>query len=147
MKTLFDFHIAPDPTILITNPIVFKPPTTFFQGHLTIPGKIPVIGKFGFGTKGYTYIIEVVQKEFDQALICFNYSLARFEMQMGQGQKHMPAPGVNYQTWYKSSQLLMTFFPGKRYLIPGLKNQLVFFLRTNNNLGINIKCNGFSLNG
>ena len=46
---LFDYHIAPDPSLLLNNPIVFKtgrlvPDTT---NHYPLP-KVPTIGSFGF---------------------------------------------------------------------------------------------------
>ena len=69
---VFDAHIAPDPTLLLRNPFVFK------TGRLVLPyvnnhplPDIPTIGSFGFGLegKGFDRIIETVQREFDRALI------------------------------------------------------------------------------
>jgi hypothetical protein len=87
-KTLFDFHIAPDPTILLTNPIVFK--TGRMVPAYTDTKSPPVkltIGSFGFGTKGkgYTKIIETVQQEFDEAIIRFNIPFAKFGDSTGEG--------------------------------------------------------------
>ena len=89
-KTLFDFHISPDPTVLLTNPIVFKtgrliPPYT----DATAPPSELTIGSFGFGTsgKGYTKIIETVQQEFDEATIRINIPFARFGDADGHGAK------------------------------------------------------------
>lgn len=87
-KTLFDFHIAPDPTLLLTNPIVFKTGRLIpeYQDHKPAPA-ITTIGSFGFGTKGkgYTRIIEAVQQEFDEAIIRFNIPFARFGDASGEG--------------------------------------------------------------
>ncbi len=87
-KTLFDFHIAPDPTVLLTNPIVFKTGRLIpiYKGNTMPPEKLS-IGSFGFGTKGkgYTEIIDAVQNEFDEALIRFNIPFARFGDADGQG--------------------------------------------------------------
>jgi len=104
-KALFDFHIAPDPTVLLTNPIVFK------TGRLipkytdtTLAPAVLTIGSFGFGTKGkgYTRIIETVQQEFDEALIRFNIPFARFGDAAGEGarayaeecRKRIRKPGI-----------------------------------------------------
>ncbi|MFZ9388613.1 MAG: methyltransferase domain-containing protein [Chitinophagaceae bacterium] len=85
---LFDFHIAPDPTVMLTSPVVFK------TGRLipaykdnTSPPALLTVGSFGFGTKGkgYTKIIEAVQEEFDEALIRFNIPFARFGDAAGEG--------------------------------------------------------------
>ncbi|HEX4878131.1 MAG TPA: methyltransferase domain-containing protein [Chitinophagaceae bacterium] len=87
-KTLFDFHIAPDPTVLLTNPIVFKTGRLIpaYSDNKAVPEKI-TIGSFGFGTKGkgYTKIIEAVQQEFDEAIIRLNIPYARFGDAEGQG--------------------------------------------------------------
>ncbi len=78
---LFDFHIAHDPTLLLRNPLVFKvgrliPP---YKNENQIP-TIPTIGSFGFGTpgKGFEKIVELVQKEFDEAIIRLNIPFATF---------------------------------------------------------------------
>lgn len=89
-KTLFDFYIAPDPTVLLTNPIVFKTGRLIpaFTDTIHSPS-VPTFGSFGFGTKGkgYTKIIEVVQQEFDEAIIRFNIPFATFGDADGQGAK------------------------------------------------------------
>lgn len=71
-KTLFDYHIAPDPTLLLRNPIVFKTGRPLPQHNSNIkPSSNLTIGSFGFGqnTKGFHEIIELTQQEFDCALI------------------------------------------------------------------------------
>jgi len=78
---LFDFYIAPDPTLLLKNPSVYKTgrliPT--YQNDYPIPQK-PVIGSFGFGTpkKGFEKIVELVQQEYNVADIRFNIPFAEF---------------------------------------------------------------------
>lgn len=69
---LFDYHIAPDPTLSLNNPIVFK------TGRLIPkyvnefpPPKVTTIGSFGFASfgKGFERLIIAVQVEFDEAVI------------------------------------------------------------------------------
>ncbi len=72
-NTLFDGHIAPDTTLVLSNPVIFK------TGRLVLPYKntlfqetpVPVIGSFGFGLagKGFEKLIEKVQDEFEEAII------------------------------------------------------------------------------
>ena len=85
---IFDFHLAPDPTILLTNPIVFK--TGRLVPAFTTKQPEPetvTIGSFGFGTrgKGFPKIIEQVQKEFDRAIIRLNIPSAAFGDADGSG--------------------------------------------------------------
>ena len=51
-SNIFDFHIAPDPTLLLKNPIVYKTGRLLPQKAEYIENneKIPVIGSFGFAT-------------------------------------------------------------------------------------------------
>jgi SAM-dependent methyltransferase len=80
-STLFDYYIAPDPTLLLQNPLVYKTSRLVPNYHNTFstPAKITV-GSFGFGTpkKGFEKIVELVQREFDEALIRFNIPFASF---------------------------------------------------------------------
>jgi hypothetical protein len=70
--SFFDYHIAPDPTLVINNPIVFKtgrviPPYT---NRFDLPA-VTTIGTFGFATagKGFERLIIAVEEEFDEAII------------------------------------------------------------------------------
>ena len=78
---LFDFYIAPDPTLLLKNPFVYKTgrliPT--YKNNFPIPIK-PIIGSFGFGTpkKGFEKIVQLVQQQFDEAVIRFNIPSADY---------------------------------------------------------------------
>lgn len=78
---LFDYHIAPDPTLLLKNPIVFKTGrlVPHYNNTYSLP-VIPTIGSFGFATpnKGFEKIVEAVQDEFDEAIIRFNIPSADF---------------------------------------------------------------------
>lgn len=85
---VFDFHIAPDPTLLLKNPIVFKTGRLLPRKPLARMqnGKIPVIGSFGFATsgKGFDKIINLVQNEFDEAIIRLNIPFAKFGDETGE---------------------------------------------------------------
>ncbi len=78
---LFDYHIAPDPTLLLDNPIVFKTGRLIpeYNNQFPLPA-ITTIGSFGFATpnKGFEEIVKVVQQEFDNAVIRFNIPSADF---------------------------------------------------------------------
>ena len=80
-NSLFDFYIAPDPTLLLRNPLVYKTGRLIplYQNNFPLPSK-PVIGSFGFGTpkKGFEKIVQLVQQEFDEAVIRFNIPAADF---------------------------------------------------------------------
>ena len=80
-QRLFDFHIGPDPTLLLSNPIVFKTGRLVPQHDKPQPvPEIPTIGSFGFGTagKGFERLITKVQEEFDRAVIRLNIPFASF---------------------------------------------------------------------
>lgn len=78
---LFEFHVAPDPTLVLRNPIIFKTgrlvPT--FRNDRPLPS-IPTIGSFGFGTqgKGFETVITRVQDEFDEAVIRLHIPFSDF---------------------------------------------------------------------
>lgn len=78
---LFAFHIAPDPTLLLRNSIVFKtgrlvPP---HRNQFAVPA-VPTIGSFGFATpgKGFERLIGEVQQAFDRAVIRLRIPSASF---------------------------------------------------------------------
>jgi SAM-dependent methyltransferase len=78
---VFDYHIAPDPTLILRNPFVYKTGRLVRRFNLEHTRNEPaMIGSFGFGTngKGFDRIVERVQKEFDQATININISFARY---------------------------------------------------------------------
>jgi len=78
---LFDFHIAPDPTLTIRNQMVFKTGRLIVKyDNLQPEPPIPTIGSFGFslGGKNFERIISAVQSSFDHAIIRLNLSPATF---------------------------------------------------------------------
>lgn len=70
--SLFDYHIAPDPTLVPNNPIVFKTGRLIpkYTNGFSLP-KVTTIGSFGFASvgKGFERLIIAVQEEFDEAII------------------------------------------------------------------------------
>lgn len=81
LNALFDFYIAPDPTLLLKNPLVFKTGRLIpqYENSRTIPS-IPTIGSFGFGTpnKGFEKLVSKVQEEFTEAVIRLSIPSADF---------------------------------------------------------------------
>ena len=79
----FDFYCVLDPTINIRNnkvfafprPLPFEPLSTKF-----IDSEVPVIGSFGFATKGkgFQHVVDAVNKEFDRAIIRINIPFGDF---------------------------------------------------------------------
>lgn len=70
--SLFDFHLCPDPTLDVRNPICLKIPRLVPTYINTKPlPATPRIGTFGFAfaDKGFERIVRQVQDEFDQAAI------------------------------------------------------------------------------
>lgn len=81
LNSLFDFYIAPDPTLLLKNPLVFKTGRLIPAYNKTaVSNKQITIGSFGFATpnKGFEKLVEKVQAEFDEALIRINMPAAYF---------------------------------------------------------------------
>ncbi|MEO6290750.1 MAG: hypothetical protein ABIO76_12550 [Ginsengibacter sp.] len=81
INSLFDFYIAPDSTLLLKNPLVFKTGRLVpeYQNSFPLPS-IPTIGSFGFGTpnKGFEKLVTLVQEEFSEAIIRLNIPFADF---------------------------------------------------------------------
>jgi len=79
---VFDYHIAPDPTLLLRNPIVYKTGRLVPRYDLPLtPNPVVTIGSFGFvaaSGKGFERIARQVQSEFDEAVLNLNLSYARF---------------------------------------------------------------------
>lgn len=82
LNSPFDFYIAPDPTLLLRNPLVFK------TGRLVPEYNAPLlplptvftIGSFGIATseKSFERIVQKVQEEFDEAVIRLNMPSSDF---------------------------------------------------------------------
>jgi SAM-dependent methyltransferase len=81
LNSLFDFYIAPDPTLLLKNRLVFKTGRLIpsYTNNQAAPS-IPTIGSFGFATpkKGFSRIVQLVQQEFDEAVINLNIPSADY---------------------------------------------------------------------
>jgi len=81
INSLFDFYISSDPTLLLKNPLVYKTGRLIphYRNSFPLPAK-PVIGSFGFATpkKGFEKIVQMVQQEFDEAVIRLNIPAADF---------------------------------------------------------------------
>jgi SAM-dependent methyltransferase len=81
-NNLFDFHIGPDPTLLLKNPLVYKTGRLLPDEvkKVEITHDVPVVGSFGFATanKGFENIIRLVQNEFDKAVVNLNIPYAKF---------------------------------------------------------------------
>ncbi len=79
--SIFDYHIAPDPTLLLKNPLVFKTGRLVpeYENSYELP-KVPTIGSFGFGTagKGFERLISTIQSEFDEVIIRLHIPFATF---------------------------------------------------------------------
>lgn len=79
---LFDFHIAPDPTLYLRNPIVFKTGRLVPRHDCEVTTKIdvPVIGSFGFATqgKGFARLVGMVAEQFERARIRLRIPYASF---------------------------------------------------------------------
>jgi FkbM family methyltransferase len=78
---LFQYHIAPDPTLLANNPIVLK--TSRLIPPYDVIHKLPevtTIGSFGFGLegKGFDRLLSTVQDEFDEAIVRLHIPLSDF---------------------------------------------------------------------
>ena len=80
-NTLFNYHIAPDPTLLLKNPIVFKTGrlVTAYHNKFPLP-TTSTIGSFGFGTdgKGVEGIPAIVQDSYENAIIRLHLPHAKF---------------------------------------------------------------------
>lgn len=68
----FQYYVMGDPTLIENNPAVFKTGRLILPYiNTTKPPEVLTIGTFGFsvGSKGYQRLIDVVQDEFDEAII------------------------------------------------------------------------------
>lgn len=85
LNSLFDFYIAPDPTLLLKNPVVFKTGRLVPEYSAPTPPAVFTVGSFGFATpkKGFERIVEKVQEEFDEAVIRLNMPPADFGDKQG----------------------------------------------------------------
>ncbi|KAF0126449.1 MAG: hypothetical protein FD154_1100 [Elusimicrobia bacterium] len=74
-SSIFDYYIAPDPTLRLLNPLVYKTGRLIprYRNNFPVP-EILTVGSYGFGmpNKGFERIVNVVQQASDNALIRFH---------------------------------------------------------------------------
>jgi hypothetical protein len=131
-NSLFDRYIAPDPTLLLRNPYVFKTGRLIPTYQNTFdPPDVPTIGSFGFGTpkKGFDRIVNLVQEEFDDAIIKLNIPFATFGDSTGASAK-LVAMQCRKLLRKKGIELRVThdFFDGNRLLDFLARNTINVFL-------------------
>ena len=79
INNLFDYYIAPDPTITIESNNVFKTWRLIPDYENTFPvPPVTTIGSFGFATWNKGFDVKYVQEEFNEAIIRFNIPFAHF---------------------------------------------------------------------
>lgn len=92
INSLFDYYIAPDPTLLLKNPLVYKTGRLIpeYRKQTGTPA-VTTIGSFGFGTpnKGFENLVTLVQEEFDEAVIRLNIPFATFGDSAGENAKRI----------------------------------------------------------
>lgn len=79
----FNFYCALDPTVKAKQKNVYAFPRPLEQVTVDLPvveNEIPVIGSFGFATKGkgFHHVVEAVNKEFDNAIVRINIPYGDF---------------------------------------------------------------------
>ena len=130
---LFDFHIAPDPTLVSHNPTVFKTGRLLPQKPVRINRRepLPIIGSFGFATagKGFDKIVTMVQEQFDEAVIRLNISYATFGDAAGENARKI-ADECRSLLYKKSIELIIDHtYLGKQQLLHFLEgNSINVFL-------------------
>lgn len=85
--SLFDYHVAPDPTLLLRNPRVFKTGRYVPRyERRSFEPEVPTIGSFGFATsgKGFERLVEEVKRGFERAKVVLRIPFARFGDEGGQ---------------------------------------------------------------
>ena len=80
-NSVFDYYIAPDPTLILKNRNVYKtgrPILPFPEPSRSRRDQRVVIGTFGFTKDGYDSLIGRVEQEFDDAIINLHIPMATF---------------------------------------------------------------------
>jgi len=122
---LFDARIAPDPTLLLRNPLVFKTGRLVpaYRNPRPAP-QVTTIGSFGFGLggKGFERLIEVAQEQLDEAVIRLHIPFADFGDQDGSQARAIAAacrgrlrkPGIRLELTHDflSQEALLDFLAG-----------------------------------
>lgn len=140
----FDYYIAPDPTLIINNNLVYKTGRLIFKTKKTYfkkKNKLIKIGSFGFGTenKDFLGVVKAISKEFPKSEINFNIPFATFGDADGmQAKNHIqkctnflkkfPNLRLKYSHEYLTNEELITFLK---------KNDInVFFYKDKRDRGI-----------
>ena len=141
-RGVFDVYLPVDPTFVSSDPSVIgiSRPLEDFQSVTSFDKQeIPVIGSFGFGTpgKGFEFVVDAVNKEFDRAKVRINIPFGTFTKVHGEDLpyrlaklcKGMAKPGIDVEVThdFMSSKELISWceqntlncFLYNRY-IPGL---------------------------
>jgi hypothetical protein len=141
INSVFDYYIAPDPTLLLKNDIVFKTGRLVpsYQNKFTVPLK-PTIGSFGFGThwKGFEEIVQLVQQEFDDAIIRFNIPSADFADKNGNSAKNIAEECKALITKPNIKLVITHGYMDKKTMLDFLAQNTinVFLYKSNNNRGV-----------
>lgn len=121
LNSLFDFYIAPDPTLLLKNPLVFKTGRLLDKYKGNVQPTNVSFGSFGFGTpnKGFEDVVKRVQSEFDEATIRLNIPAADFGDEKGENARRIAAnckaiitkPGIKLEVSheFKDTPALLDF--------------------------------------
>lgn len=135
INTLFDYYIAPDPTIKNKNDNIFVTWRLIPDyKNLFTPPIIPTIWSFWFATwnKWFEKIVEKVQEEFDEAIIRLNIPFASFWDKSWENAKIISknCKSLIQKKWI---QLYIThdFFSKKEMLDFLAQNTINMFLYTN----------------
>lgn len=125
LNSLFDFYIAADPTLLLKNPLVFKTGRLIpaYSRETAAPASV-TIGSFGFATpnKGFEKLVDLVQAEFDEAVIRINMPSADFGDPEGanarqiaeQCRQRVSKPGIRLEIThdFMQEEALLNFLAG-----------------------------------
>ena len=105
----FNFYCALDPTITSAQKNLYAFPRPLEKINFELPivkNEIPVIGSFGFATKGkgFHHVVEAVNKEFDKAIVKINIPYGDFVPEskeyafyLGEICKQKAKPGIEVQ--------------------------------------------------
>lgn len=89
----FSYYCALDPTIISKGNLYSfpRPLEKFTQNLVGVKNEIPIIGSFGFATKGkgFEHVVEAVNKEFDKAVVRINIPFGDFVPDSEAYSKHL----------------------------------------------------------
>ena len=105
----FDFYCALDPTVKSTQHKVYAFPRPLEKVKFNLPdvyNEVPVIGSFGFATKGkgFQHVVDAVNKEFEKAVVKINIPYGdfvpdsdKYALLLGNICKQRAKPGIEVQ--------------------------------------------------